>query len=425
MILLILFFVMMFCGVPIAFVLGITAFLHLLSIDSSFIGVTTQRMVSSVNNFSLLAIPFFVLAGELMNAGGITTRLLDFSRNLVGHLRGGLAYVNVLIGMFLGAIVGSANAEAAIRSSILVPEMEKDGFTRKFSAALTATSSTLGPIHPPSMTFIIYGVVASTSIGALFMAGIIPAFLIAAAHMVIIYFYVRKRKNKFSVHPFPPMKQIGISFLRAFPALSIPLVILGGIYSGKFTPTESGAVACFIAILVGMFYYKTLKFSDFPKIFLNTGIITASVTFIIATANILGWSLSLEQIPQTIATALLSVSDNPYIILFIINILLLIVGMFMETTAALLILVPVFLPVVLALGIDPVHFGVIICLNLTIGLVTPPVGICLYIVSNMTKVKLPELIHASLPFIGALIVVLFIISYIPGISLWVPRMLGF
>ncbi|MCM3766306.1 TRAP transporter large permease [Neobacillus niacini] len=424
MMILILFVVLLFSGIPIAFVIGITAFLHLLSIDgTTLIGVTSQRMLSSVNNFTLLAIPFFVLAGELMNAGGITARLLDLSRNLVGHLRGGLAYVNVLIGLFLGAIVGSANAEAAIRSSTIVPEMEKDGFDRKFAAALTTTSSVLGPIHPPSMTFIIYGVVASTSIGALFMAGILPAFFIAAIHFIIVYFYARKRN--FKVRKFPPVKQIFLSFLRALPALSIPIVILGGIYSGAFTPTEAGAVACFVAILVGMFYYKTLKLSDFPKIFLRTGLITSTVTFIIATANILGWSLALEQIPQQMANYLLTLSDNPYIILFIINILLLIIGMFMEVTAALLILVPVFLPVILALGIDPVHFGVIICLNLTIGLVTPPVGVVLYIVSNMTKVKLGELVKASFPLLIGLIVALFIISYMPGISLWIPHMLGY
>ncbi|WP_066307382.1 TRAP transporter large permease [Bacillus sp. FJAT-29814] len=424
MIILILFVVLLFSGIPIAFVIGITAFLHLLSIDgTTLIGVTSQRMLSSVNNFTLLAIPFFVLAGELMNAGGITARLLDLSRNLVGHLRGGLAYVNVLIGLFLGAIVGSANAEAAIRSSTIVPEMEKDGFDRRFAAALTTTSSVLGPIHPPSMTFIIYGVVASTSIGALFMAGILPAFLIAAIHFIIVYFYARKRN--FEVRKFPPVKQIFLSFLRALPALSIPIIILGGIYSGAFTPTEAGAVACFVAILVGMFYYKTLKISDFPKIFLRTGLITSTVTFIIATANILGWSLALEQIPQQMANYLLTLSDNPYIILFIINILLLIIGMFMEVTAALLILVPVFLPVILALGIDPVHFGVIICLNLTIGLVTPPVGVVLYIVSNMTKVKLGELVKASFPLLIGLIVALFIISYMPGISLWIPHMLGY
>ena len=291
-----------------------------------------QRMLSSVNNFTLLAIPFFVLAGELMNAGGITERLLRFSRNLVGHLKGGLAYVNVVIGLFLGSIVGSANAEAAIRSKMVVPEMEKDGFDRPFAAALTATSSTIGPIHPPSMTFIIYGVVASASIGGLFMAGIIPALLIAAVHFVIIYLYARKRK--FTTHPFPGLKEITTSFIQSIPALSIPIIILGGIYSGWFTPTESGAIACFVAIIIGMFYYKTLKLKDFPKIFFNTGVITASVTFIIASANILGWSLSIEQIPQQIASFFMSFTDNPIVVLLIINIILLIVGMFMETTAA-------------------------------------------------------------------------------------------
>lgn len=424
MILVVLFLVLLFSGIPIAFVLAITAFLHLFSIDGSgLLDVTAQRMFSSVNNFTLLAIPFFVLAGELMNAGGITDKLLKFSRNLMGHFKGGLAYVNVIIGLLLGSIVGSANAEAAIRSKMVVPEMVKDGFDKSFASALTATSSTIGPIHPPSMTFIIYGVVASTSIGGLFMAGIIPAILIAIVHFVIIFFYVRKRK--FNTHQRATLNEFFKSFAEAIPALMIPVIILGGIYTGWFTPTESGAIACVVAIIIGKYFYKTLKWGDLPKVFLSTGIITASVTFIIAAANILGWSLSIEQIPQQISTFLLGMTDNLFIILLIINLFLLFVGMFMETTAAILILVPILLPVVTALGVDPIHFGIIVCFNLTLGLVTPPVGVVLFIVSNMTKVKLGSLVKASMPFLIGLIVILFILTYIPKLSMWLPNFLGY
>lgn len=417
------FLLLLIFGVPIAFVIGITAIVHLLTVpDSNILEITTQRLFSGINNFSLLAIPFFVLAGELMNASGITAKLLAFSRNLVGHLKGGLGYVNVLIGLFLGAILGSANAEAAIRSSTVVPEMEKDGFSRKFASALTATSSVIGPIHPPSIVFIIYAVVASSSVGALFLAGIIPAFLIAFAHMVVIYFYARKKN--LDTRPFPSFKKLGKSFLESVPALLIPVVILGGIYSGIFTATESGAIACLVAIIVGMFYYKSLKLSHFPKIFFNAGLITSSVMIIIATANILGWSLTIEQLPQKMAEALLTISDNPYVILLIINIILLIVGMFMEVTAALLILVPIFLPVATAIGIDPIHFGVVICLNLCIGFVTPPVGVVLYVTSNITKVGVPAIVRSSLPFLAALIVVLMIVTFIPAISTWLPGLAG-
>ncbi len=418
------FILLLIFGLPIAFVIGVTGILHLSLIpNSNLFEVITQRLFSGINDFSLLAIPFFVLAGELMNASGITSRLLALSKNLVGHLRGGLAYVNVLIGLFLGAILGSANAEAAIRSSVVVPEMEKQGFPRKFAAALTATSSVLGPIHPPSIVFIIYAVMTSSSVGAMFLAGIIPAFLIALAHMVVIYFFARKMDLE--IHPFPSLKKLFMSIVESLPALSIPLIILGGIYSGMFTPTEAGAVACFVAFVVGVFFYKELKLSQLPRIFFNTGLITSSVTIIISAASIIGWTLTIEQLPQKTAEFLLSLSDNTYVILLLINIFLLIVGMFMEVTAALIILVPVLFPVVTALGIDPIHFGLIVCLNLCIGFVTPPVGVVLYVTSNITKVDVPEIVKSALPFLAALIVVLIIVTFVPAVSLWLPRALGF
>lgn len=418
------FVLLLIFGVPIAFVIGITGIVHMLLIpNSNLFDVITQRLFSGINDFSLLAIPFFVLAGELMNASGITNRLLTLSKNLVGHLRGGLAYVNVLIGLFLGAILGSANAEAAIRSTVVVPEMERQGFPKPFAAALTATSSVLGPIHPPSIVFIIYAVLTSTSVGAMFLAGIIPAFLIALAHMVVIYFFARKMNLE--VQPFPSWKNLFISFLESLPALLIPVIILGGIYSGMFTPTEAGAIACFVAFIVGLFIYKELKLSQLPRIFFNTGLITASVTIIISAASIIGWTLTIERIPQKTAEFLLGLSDNPYVILLIINVFLLIVGMFMEVTAALIILVPVLFPVVTALGVDPVHFGLVVCLNLCIGFVTPPVGVVLYVTSNITKANVPSIVKASLPFLAALIVVLMIVTFIPAISLWLPRLLGF
>ncbi|WP_240689012.1 TRAP transporter large permease [Ammoniphilus sp. YIM 78166] len=419
------FIILLALGAPIAFVIGITGFIHLLSTgDFHLLQTMTQRMFSNVDSFTLLAIPFFILAGELMNSSGITTKLIDFSRSLIGYVRGGIGYVNVFVGVFLGAIVGSANAEAAIRGSMMVPEMEKDGYDRRFAAALTATSSIIGPVHPPSLIFIIYGVAASTSIGALFLAGIIPALLIAVAHIVVVFLYARKKGAVLKKHPFPTLKEFMVSFYQAIPALLIPFIILGGIYSGMFTPTESGAIACFVALFIGLFVYRTLKLSDLPRILSHTGIITASITFIIATSNILGWSLTIEQMPQKIAEAILSISNNPTVVLLLINILLLIVGMFMDITAAILILVPVLLPVVTTLGVDPVHFGLIITINLALGLITPPVGVVLFITSNVTKVPLQPLVRACLPFFICIIVTLLIVTYVPEISLYLPRVAG-
>lgn len=419
------FVVLLVLGAPIAFVIGITGFLHLLGTgEFHLLPAMTQRMYSNVDSFTLLAIPFFILAGELMNTSGITTKLIGFSRCLIGYVRGGIGYVNVVVAVFLGAIVGSVNAEAAIRGSMMVPEMEKDGYDRDFSSALTATSSIIGPIHPPSLIFIIYGVAASTSIGALFLAGIIPALLIAIAHMVVVYFYVRKKGAVLKKHPFPTLKEFGRSFYEAIPALLIPLIILGGIYSGLFTPTESGAIACFVALIVGFFVYRTLTIADLPKILLQTGLITASITFIIATSNILGWSLAIEQLPQKIAQVMLAISDSPIVILLLINVLLLIVGMFLDITAALLILVPVLLPVVTSIGVDPVHFGLIISINLALGLVTPPVGVVLFVTSNVTKVPLQPLVKACIPFFISILVTLLVVTYVPELSLFLPRMAG-
>lgn len=415
------FAILLVMGLPVAFVLGMTGFLHLIAIDNEmFFRVFPQRMFSALDSFSLLAIPFFVLTGEIMNQGGITTRLIGLVRNLVGHMRGGLAYVNIVVGLFLAAIVGSANAEAAIRSKIIVPEMVKDGYDDDYAAAITATSSIIGPIIPPSMVFIVYGVIAGTSIGALFLAGIVPGLLITGAQLAVAYWYA-KRKN-FPVRPRSSMKNALSSLVMSIPALLIPLVIIGGVLSGVFTPTESGAIAVVIALLIGFFFYRTLKISHLKSILLDTGIISASVMLIISYANILGWTLAMERVPSTIASALLGISDNPYVILLLINILLLILGMFMETFSAMIILVPVLLPVIVELGIDPVHFGLIMCLNLTIGLITPPVGVTLFVTSDITKVPIERLIKASTPFVIASIVVLLVVTYWEDAVMFFPRL---
>ncbi|KIL45076.1 TRAP transporter large permease [Jeotgalibacillus soli] len=414
------FFILLILGVPIAFVLGLSSVFYMLFTGNiDFLLSVPQRMIVAADNFSLMAIPLFVLAGELMNYGGITRRLTDFARSCISHLRGGLAYVNILVSMFLSAIIGSANAVAAIQSSSMVPEMRKDGYDNEYSSAVTAASAIMGPIIPPSMVFIIYGVSAGTSIGALFLAGITPGILLGVGFFVLSYFYAKKKN--FPTRKRSSLQEVIKTLLIAIPALTIPLFIIGGIISGSFTPTEAGAVGSLIAFLVGMFIYREIKWKDIPSIFLKTGVITASIMIIVACANIFGWTLAMERIPQVIAESILSISTNTIIILIIINILLLVVGMFLEPIAAIIIVVPVLLPVVLELGIDPVHFGLIVCLNLVIGLITPPVGIVLFVVSGITKISVQRLSQSIFPFVVVAVVVLFVITFVPDLVTYLPE----
>lgn len=411
-------------GIPISLVLGMTTIVYfLVTGNTMLLESTPQRLYSGMENFGLLAIPLFMLTGELMNSGGITNRLVVFARVLVGHVRGGLAYVTVIANMFLASILGSANAQAAMMSKVMVPEMEKEGYSREFSSALTLASSIVAPIIPPSMIFIIYGTLSGTSIGGLFMAGIIPGIIFGVGFVALIAYMGYKhnfpRSNKAS------FSEIKSSFVRVLPAILVPFVITVGILSGAFTATESAAVASVIAFVVGMFFYKELKWKNFPMILVNTVIGTATVTFLIAMANLFGWLIAFEQIPQLIANSMLSISDNPYVFLLLVNIFLLIVGTLLDGIAALIILVPVFMPLVTGFNIDPIHFGVIICINLTIGLLTPPVGTGLFIVSSIAEVKFERLIKAVTPMLLIGIAMLFIVTYWEQSTLFIPRLLGF
>ena len=303
----------------------------------------------------------------------------------------------------------------------MVPEMEKAGYSRSFSAATTAAAGLLGPIIPPSMIFIIYGVGSGASIGDMFIAGIIPGILLGLAYMAIIAFI--GMKAQWPVQPKAPMKEVLSSLLNVLPALSVPVIIIAGIITGIFTATESAAIASVVALIVGIFFYRELKISVIPKVLINTVVTTAIITVLIAMANIFGWMLSFEQIPQQIAAWMVSLSDNPLVFLLLVNIFLLFVGMFMDGIAALIILVPIFMPILPIYDVDPIHFGIIICINLTIGLLTPPLGSGLFIASSLTKVSLGSLIKALWPFLIASVVVLFILTYIPSLTLWLPNIL--
>ncbi|RSD29025.1 TRAP transporter large permease [Mesobacillus subterraneus] len=411
-------------GIPISLVLGMTTIVYfLVTGNTMLLESAPQRLYSGMENFGLLAIPLFMLTGELMNSGGITNRLVVFARMLVGHVRGGLAYVTVIANMFLASILGSANAQAAMMSKVMVPEMEKEGYNREFSSALTLASSIVAPIIPPSMIFIIYGTLSGTSIGGLFMAGIIPGTIFGIGFVALIAYLGYK-------HNFPRSERASFSailnsFVKVLPAILVPFVITVGILSGAFTATESAAVASVIAFIVGVFFYRELKWKSLPKILINTVIGTATVTFLIAMANLFGWLIAFEQIPQLIANSMLSISDSPFVFLLLVNIFLLIIGTLLDGIAALIILVPVFMPLVTGFQIDPIHFGVIICINLTIGLLTPPVGTGLFIVSSIAEVKFERLIKAVMPMLLIGIAMLFIVTYWEQTTLFIPRMLGF
>ncbi|GAK12186.1 LOW QUALITY PROTEIN: TRAP-type C4-dicarboxylate transport system, large permease component [Geomicrobium sp. JCM 19039] len=413
------FAILLIIGLPIAYVLGVSTVSYIVATDNLLLLESIpQRMTGGIQNYGLLAIPLFVLAGELMNKGGITTRLLQFARDLVGHFRGGLAYVNVMTNMFLASIIASANAQTAMMSRIMVPEMEKEGYKKEFSAALTSASSLLSPIVPPSLLFIIYGVTAEVSIGNMFISGVIPGILLAIGFVILISFI--SIKENFPKHDRVKAKKVMKAFFIALPSLFIPILIIVGILAGLVTPTESAAAASFLALIVGMFLYKEIKLSDFPGILLNTAKFTSIVTFIIAMATIFGWVLSFEQVPQQLSSMMVSLTDNVYVFLFLCIVLLLVIGMVIEGIAAIIILVPILLPVATSYGVDPIQFGIIICLTMAVGLITPPVGTALFITSSITGVRFEVLTRYVLPFIAVALIVLIIVAYIPTITLWLP-----
>ncbi|MBM4764695.1 TRAP transporter large permease [Bacillus sp. B15-48] len=421
MIVVIAFFVLLLIGVPIAFVLGLSTLVGVLVTDNfTILGSMPSRMMNGLQNFGLVAIPLFVLLGEVMNHGGITQRLINFAKTIFGHFRGGLAYVNIAANMFLSSIIGSSAAQTAIMGQVMVPAMEKEGYKRDFSTALTTASSIVGPLIPPSVPFIIYGVTAGVSIGGLFLAGIVPGVLFSLAFGIYIYFVARKENMPKLDRA--PLNQAFKDTLMVLPALFIPVVILVGITSGIFTATESAAFAIFIALIVGFFLYRDLKIKHLWQIFLNACVTSSIVTFLLATANIFGYIIAYEKVPERIAEIFLALADGPLMFLLLSNILLLVVGLFIDSIVALILLVPILLPIAITYGVDPIHFGVIVVLNLTLGLMTPPVGAVLFIASSITKVKIEQITAKLIPFIIISLIILLLITYVPSISLYIPKL---
>lgn len=421
-IILMMFVLLLVIRVPIALILGIVSLIYIFVTKQYFLTTNlSQQLFSGVQSFSLLAIPLFMVAGELMNASGITVRLIDFAKKAVGHFRGGLAYVNVIANMFLASIIGSATAQTAMMSKIMIPEMERSGYKREFAAATTVSAALLGPIIPPSMLFIIYAVGASVSVNDMFMAGVIPGILLALSFIILIM--ILGIKANYPSSEKAAFKEVVRSFVKIIPALLVPLTIIVGTVGGIFTATESAAVACVIAIIVGLFFYRELKIKEFPKILVNATIATAVVTLLMSMASMFGWILAFERIPQMLVELMGNISSNPLVFLLLVNLFLLITGIFLDELAVMIILLPIFMPLVHSFGIDPVQFGVVICLNATIGLLTPPVGAGLFIASSVGEVKMERLIKAVVPFIIVSIIVLFAVTYIPALTTWLPSFL--
>lgn len=417
------FIVLLVLGTPIAFCIGISALAGLMQLGDTPLLLLPHMMFQGTDSFPLLAVPFFVLAGALMNGGGITRRLVDFANLLVGHVRSGLALVNVVASMFFAGVTGAAVADTSAIGSVLIPAMEEEGYDLGFSAAITAASSTMGPIIPPSIPMIIYGVSAEQSIGALFLAGIIPGLLIGFALMAVAYFSGDNLQSRLA----PQRKALHWRHLffgvkDALLALFMPAFILGGILAGVFTPTEAAAISVIYAFIVGHFVYGELSWRQLPNLTRDSLVITAVIMLIIANAAIFGWLVAVLQVPQKIISFLTASVSSRWLILIMINLFLLFVGTFMETTASLIILTPVLLPLAKQFGLDPIHFGAIMVLNLVIGLTTPPLGVCLFVSSGIAGISLERISRAIIPFILAAIVVLLLVTYIPALSMWIPHL---
>ena len=421
-IILVLSFIFFICiGTPVAWSIAISSLLTIIVSIPLLPAVTTiaQRMATALDSFALLAIPFFILSGQLMTQGGIADRLIRFAKTIVGALPGGLALINIISAMLMGAIAGSAMASASAMGSILGPEMEKEGYAKQYGAAVNITSATIGLIIPPSNVLIVYSLASGgVSIAALFLAGYIPGILTGLFLMIVAGIWAKKHHYK--TFKRSSLNEIAHSFLIAFPSLLLLVIVIGGIVGGLFTATEASAIAVLYSVVLG-FVYKEIKFNDIPKILLDSAKTSAVVMLLIAASMGMSWIMSYENIPQNLSDFLLNISDNKIIILFIINILLLFVGIFMDITPAVLIFTPIFLPVVKTLVIDPIQFGIMMVLNLCIGLCTPPVGSVLFVGIGIAKTSIEKVIRPLLPMFFAMILALILITFIPQITLWLPR----
>ncbi len=420
----VLFLVLMFLGLPVLFALllapGIGLFL-----DGQPLMATrlVSRMISGIQAGPLLAIPFFMLAGELMNRGGITKSLVDFSDTMIGHFRAGLAQVNILSSILFAGLSGSAVADTSAIGSMLIPAMEKNGYSTRFSAAITAASSVIGPIIPPSGIMILYAFVMNVSVGGLFAAGIVPGLMVGLSLMLITRFIAVKRH-------YPQGRRYswgerGVALRQAFLPLMTPILLLGGILSGIFTPTEASAFAAAYALVISLFILRTISVKELPDVLLKSAMTSGAVLLLVGAAVAFSFVITISGIPRTLTEALLSLTQNKYLLLFLFNVILLVTGMFLDAGPAILILGPILGPTFVNLGIDPLHFAIMMCVNLTVGLATPPMGLVLFVASSISGEKVERIVKEMLPFLAVEIVVILLITYVPELSLTLPRWLGF
>lgn len=409
--------VMLIVGVPVAVALGGASLIYIL-LDGLPGTVLIHTMVNGVDSFPLLAVPFFILAGHLMNTAGITNKIFDFAKALVGWMHGGLGHVNVGASVIFAGMSGAAVADAGGLGTVEIKAMRDAGYDADFSVGITAASSTIGPIIPPSLPLVIYGVMASASIGELFAAGLIPGLLMAVALMIMVAWYARRRGYPRDAQF--GLSRLGSSFAVAFFPLLTPVIIIGGIVTGAFTPTESAVAAVTYALFLGLVVYRTLTWRHLLRVSIDTIKTTSAIMLIVAAAAIFAWILTANQTADALGSLLFGITDNKYLILLIMTVIILAIGCFMETIAAITILVPVLLPIAAKIGIDPVHLGIILILNLMIGLLTPPVGMVLYVLSQVSGVRFERCVTATMPFLVPLVIVLLVITLVPQFSMWLP-----
>lgn len=417
--------VLMIAGLPIAFALMIAPGISLFfDGQQSMFPMLLMRMYNGMDSFPLMAIPYFILAGEVMNRGGITTRLVRLSQALIGHLRGGLAHVNILSSILFAGLSGSAVADTSAIGSMLIPAMEKNGYTKRFSAAVTAASSVIGPIIPPSGIMIIYAFVMNVSVAGLFAAGLVPGLMVGFSLMAMTV-YLSKKRNYPVASQRASFNEVFISFKGAILPLLTPIIILGGILAGIFTPTEAAAIAAGYAILISVFVLRTLNFKDIPKVLFNAALSSGMILFLVGASTAFATLVSLTGTAPKAMEIMNSISQNPLVLLFLVNLLLFFVGMFLDAGPAILILGPVLGPTFIGLGVDPLHFAIIMCVNVTVGLATPPMGLILFVAAGLSDEPVEKIAWEMLPFLAIEVVVIFLITFVEAIPMTLPRLLGF
>jgi C4-dicarboxylate transporter DctM subunit len=415
-----LFLILLAIGVPIAFVLGISSLLYLQLQGMDFV-LVGQRFFVGVDNFLLLAVPLFILAGKLMNESGITDRLIEFFAILLGHVRGGLAYINIVASVFFAGITGAGAADTAAIGSILIPAMKKEGYSSDYAAAVTAVSSTIGPTIPPSIAMVVYAASAGVSVAKMFLGGVIPGLLLAAGQLFVAWrgthkFSVPVREKRLSPRTFT------VGLFDAALSLIMPIILIGGIVLGVFTPTEAAAVAVLYALIVGFVIYRKLTARKLLHELYETALLTGTILMILGFAHLFGWILAAEDVPGSVTRAITGITRNPILVLLMVNLLLLLIGTFMETLASVILLTPILLPLAESLGIDPIHFGIIMVVNLNIGLATPPLGVCLIVAAPLAETSIERIAKAAVPFLLVMVGVLLLITYVPDLVMFIPNL---